>query len=239
MIENTIRNIHLFLYIVLLVSCSTKASKQTYFAQVFDNNEHLMDYHVKSGRIYKEVYFDNARKAKQEIIYDYDEFGELNKVNILGDSSISGMDSDLVVKLFNDAIVQKKYLDNLKVNIPLLPITTSELNDISYLLSTAETIRNTSSGKLRVLAVDTIGKTYRFSTSNLERFISASDIVEKYTIELKDGIVVKEEIVFEGGQLVRTYFWKNLNEFNISIEFRGKKNEQYFAMKKIIINEEK
>lgn len=232
MIKDTAKIIGVFIYAVLLGSCSPK---QTYLANVFDDNLHLMDYHVKGGRISREVYFDKSRKTKQEIVYNYDKFGELQGIDLLGDSSISGLDGELVVKLYKDAIVQKKFLDSLEVNIPLLPINKSELNDISDLLSTAKSIKSTVSGKLRILEVDSIGKKYRFSASSLERFISPSDIVEKYTIKLCKGVVVNEEIVFGSGRLVRNYFWSSSVEFNISIEFRDKDSKTYFTHKKVLI----
>src|SRR5262249_26554407 len=154
-------------------------------------------------------------KSKQEIIYHYNDSGAPTKVTILGDASISGMDYELATKMYNDAVVQKRLLDSLKINIPLLPVNSSELRDISYLLSTADTIKDSSYGASRFLLVDNIDKAYRFNASDLEGFITTSNIVEKYTISMRDDTIMKEQIVFDEGDLERTYYWTNSKEFNI------------------------
>ena len=225
------------IYLLLIATCSTGSVKQSYVAHVFVDSVHVIDYYVKAGKISKEVFFDQSKKLNEQIQYVYNDSGELSSIDFSGDAAVSGMNKDLALKLYNDAKAQTKILDRLKMNIPLQKINSSELRDITYLLSSTDIMKDTSFDSRRLIIVENIDKAFRFNASDLEGLITSTNVVNKYTVELKDSIVLKEQIFFDEGLLERTYSWNGSKELNIKIECKFNNSEQVTSVKKILIED--
>jgi hypothetical protein len=204
---------------------------------IYFDDVHLADYFLQNNKVENVIYFDDKSTQKEEIKFHYETSGKLISVDIKGDNSISGINTDLAIKLFKDAIIQKRILDNHNVSVPLPLINTMEIRDISYLINSIDDFKDTLFGSERLIVLNDINQSFRFEFSYLEDFINTSNNISQYLIFLnKDNIVTKEQIFFDEGKLERSYNWINDEDLRIIVKCKYKNGDITSMEKKILIH---
>jgi len=223
----------MLLLVIVSLGCYLPKSDPNIYSLYIDNM-HLSDYYIRNNRVEKVVFLDKKNNKTEDMVYQYGSHGELLNVDIKGDNSVSGINVELAIKMFKDATVQKSILANHNISIPLSDINTSELSDISYLLTSVEQIQDTILGSQRIVRLQDINQSFRFSFSYLESFISSTNIVVQYTLFLKNNVVSKEHILFDDGELERIYSWRNDKELSIETKCKYRNGDTSSMVKKII-----
>lgn len=196
----------------ILMSCSDKPIKleQPIHNQTIDILEDgkkiiTFTYNQENLPAKEIVYNVETKKIESELVYIY-------KDKKLIDINVKGVDLDYLQYALDNKY-QSEYLSTKGIRIEHPEIISSEVNDLSNLLSIGDNYKDFKkdsvvNGNKKTIIYKNFNKKIRFYPSYITLFIPEGEIIKDYNLVIKDSLLIKETFLLENNQsLKREYFY--------------------------------
>jgi hypothetical protein len=209
--------IHRAIFLLLTILFSSCSAISQNIITVHLNDALQGNYFLNRNGLIKRVVYYGHNAGNDTLVYDYTNKGEIKKVVLHGAGQVIGFNEELEKKNIEDVIFKDSFLRSKGITFPLSFINSSELGDVATIFSVSDKYKIISEQDRKIILFDSLNQRIRFN-SLIEKYISNSNLIEKYKITLDKGLLIMEELFFEDGVLVRKYRY-NKKERLVSISY--------------------
>jgi hypothetical protein len=200
-----------YLLLLIILNVSSCFAQEEQIITVVNDSKYEGKYYIDTkGLITKFIYYDSLHSSIVTFSYTYAKTGRVERIDFTGSSDVDNFDEEMEKKYLNDAIYQNNFLRQKGISFPLPFINSSELGDMAVIFAVTDKYQTIYKGSEKTIIFDALNKKISFR-SLIERYIPHLTVIKQYRITLIKNMLTKEEFVFKGGTLVRSYFYDDTN----------------------------